>query len=66
VLADRQLDNLMKTLLADVRAATAKAETNLKQTIKAQRKHRKYICCLMVVMFILALTILLPVLAKAG
>jgi t-SNARE complex subunit (syntaxin) len=68
VLVDAQGEMLdsIEANTRNVKAATAKAETNLKQTIKAQRKHRKYICCLMVVMIILAITIMLPILAKAG
>jgi len=48
-----------------VKAATAKGEQNLKQTMKAQHQHRRYLCCMMIIMIIVAISILSPVLARA-
>jgi t-SNARE complex subunit (syntaxin) len=66
VLVDAQGEMLdsIEVHVHQVKSATAKAEQNLKQTLKAQHKHRKYMCCLMIIMVIVAISILAPVLVK--
>lgn len=68
VLVDAQGEMLdsIEVNVSQVKEATFKAEKNLKDAKKAQSKHRKYMCCLMIIMTIVALSILAPVIAKAG